>query len=235
MDRSLRSILIPVALIVAGGCAAAAVSCASKTPQPESAATTATPAPVPASAPVRTSAGGGASADPSSAGSTGSVTPGTRGQTPDERRAALDKRLNDSLDSFDAQLRKEQQKIAQDRDGRQATVTTVAASAGSTSPEPDPNAQASSGNEPTPEGPSGSHRGASESRAGRAGDLKSDKSGGGANTSGNGAVAAEIPDGNDDDVVARRLRKAAEQETDPELKDKLWKEYVEYKKNTQGK
>ena len=65
--------------------------------------------------------------------------------------------------------------------------------------------------------------------------MKSDKSGGGANASGNGAVATEIPDGNDDDVVARRLRKAAEQETDPELKEKLWKEYVEYKKNTQGK
>jgi hypothetical protein len=231
MDRSPRSILIPVALIVAGGCAAAAGSCASKTPQPESAATTATPAP----ASARTSAGGGASADPSSAGSTGSVTPGTRAQTPDERRAALDKRLNDSLDSFDGQLRKEQQKIAQERDGRQATVTTVAASAGSASTEPDPNAQASSGNAPTPGKPSGPHRGAPEPDAGRAGDLKSDKSGGGANASGNGAVAAEIPDGNDDDVVARRLRKAAEQETDPELKDKLWKEYVEYKKNTQGK
>jgi hypothetical protein len=233
MDRSLRSILIPVALIVAGGCAAAAGSCASKTPQPESAATTAPPEPEP----VRTSAGGGASADPSSAGSTGSVTAGTGAQTPDERRAALDKRLNDSLDSFDAQLRREQQKIAQERDGRQATVTTVAASAGSARPDPDPNAQASSGNAPTdlPERPSGSHRGAPEPGAGRAGDLKSDKSGGGANASGNGAVATEVPDGNDDDVVARRLRKAAEQETDPELKEKLWKEYVEYKKNTQGK
>src|SRR5438309_739141 len=55
------------------------------------------------------------------------------------------------------------------------------------------------------------------------------------NDSGNGAVANEMPDGSDDDIVARRLRKAAEQETDPELKDKLWKEYVEYKKNTQGK
>jgi hypothetical protein len=31
--------------------------------------------------------------------------------------------------------------------------------------------------------------------------------------------------------VARRLRKAAEQETDPELKEKLWKEYINYKKN----
>jgi hypothetical protein len=45
----------------------------------------------------------------------------------------------------------------------------------------------------------------------------------------------EFPDGNDDDIVARRLRKAAEQETDPELKEKLWKEYVGYKKNAEGK
>ena len=36
----------------------------------------------------------------------------------------------------------------------------------------------------------------------------------------------------DDDIVARQLREAAENETDPELKEKLWKEYEDYKKNT---
>jgi hypothetical protein len=50
---------------------------------------------------------------------------------------------------------------------------------------------------------------------------------------GNGAVAAEEPDGSDDVIVARRLRKAAEEETDPRLKEKLWLEYVEYLKNMQ--
>ena len=35
----------------------------------------------------------------------------------------------------------------------------------------------------------------------------------------------------DDDIVARQLREAAEKETDPELKAKLWKEYEEYKKS----
>jgi len=35
----------------------------------------------------------------------------------------------------------------------------------------------------------------------------------------------------DDDIVARQLREAAEKETDPELKKKLWKEYEEYRKN----
>jgi hypothetical protein len=35
----------------------------------------------------------------------------------------------------------------------------------------------------------------------------------------------------DDDIVARQLREAAEKETDPELKAKLWKEYHDYKKS----
>ncbi|MBW2193174.1 MAG: hypothetical protein JRF27_05230, partial [Deltaproteobacteria bacterium] len=35
-----------------------------------------------------------------------------------------------------------------------------------------------------------------------------------------------------DDIVARQLREAAEMETDPQLKEKLWKEYEQYKKNT---
>jgi hypothetical protein len=35
----------------------------------------------------------------------------------------------------------------------------------------------------------------------------------------------------DDDIVARQLREAAEKETDPELKEKLWQEYRDYKKS----
>jgi hypothetical protein len=40
------------------------------------------------------------------------------------------------------------------------------------------------------------------------------------------------PSGHDDDIVARQLREAAERETDPELKEKLWKEYEDYKKGS---
>ena len=40
-------------------------------------------------------------------------------------------------------------------------------------------------------------------------------------------------DAQDDDIVARQLREAAEKETDPELKEKLWKKYEEYKNSTQ--
>ena len=39
----------------------------------------------------------------------------------------------------------------------------------------------------------------------------------------------DIPDGNDDDVVARQLREAAMREGDPEVREKLWNEYRKYK------
>jgi hypothetical protein len=60
---------------------------------------------------------------------------------------------------------------------------------------------------------------------------------GGAGSKGQGpsTTPKNIPDGRDDDVIARQIREAAEKETDPELRDKLWKEYIEYKKNTQGR
>jgi hypothetical protein len=44
-----------------------------------------------------------------------------------------------------------------------------------------------------------------------------------------GPVPDDIPDARDDDIIARQLREAAMQETDPELKEKLWDEYRTYK------
>lgn len=41
----------------------------------------------------------------------------------------------------------------------------------------------------------------------------------------------DVGDGQDDDIVARQLREAAEAETDPELREKLWEEYRAYKRN----
>lgn len=46
-----------------------------------------------------------------------------------------------------------------------------------------------------------------------------------------GTRVEQIPDGRDDDIVARQLREAAEGETDPELREKLWQEYRDYKKS----
>ena len=49
---------------------------------------------------------------------------------------------------------------------------------------------------------------------------------------GNGATAQKVSAGSDNDIVARRLRKAAEQETDPAVKAKLWKEYAQYQQGS---
>ena len=52
---------------------------------------------------------------------------------------------------------------------------------------------------------------------------------------GNGATAQKVSVGSDNDIVARRLRKAAEQETDPALRTKLWKEYSDYRQGMSAK
>ncbi|MEQ9005643.1 MAG: hypothetical protein RIE74_18965, partial [Pseudomonadales bacterium] len=44
-----------------------------------------------------------------------------------------------------------------------------------------------------------------------------------------GRVPEDIPDARDDDIIARQLREAAMQETDPVLKERLWDEYRRYK------
>lgn len=49
---------------------------------------------------------------------------------------------------------------------------------------------------------------------------------------GTSSIPPDIPDGKDDDIVARQLREAAESEQDPELREKLWDEYRKYKKRT---
>jgi hypothetical protein len=45
----------------------------------------------------------------------------------------------------------------------------------------------------------------------------------------NTTVPDDVPDARDDDIIARQLREAAMNETDPELREKLWEEYRRYK------
>lgn len=171
---------------------------------------------------------GGTASGSGAAGSAGSVL------TPDERRAVLDRRLDESLGSFDKTLAGEQARNAAERDSRAAT------GAGSAS------------GDDTVGGGLGD--GTLASAGGRQGDLRSEnaerdartaaqgggqgESGGGngqdrgtVSGAGSGGPDRSRPSGEDDDIVARRLRRAAEQETDPELKEKLWKEYEDYKRN----
>jgi hypothetical protein len=99
----------------------------------------------------------------------------------------------------------------------------------------------------SPAGKEGAEEGREEGGASAGGKAGSTESGGsyenvpvtdgpveGATTAGSkpSDQQAKRPSGSDqdDDIVARQLREAAEKETDPELKKKLWKEYEDYKK-----
>ena len=44
----------------------------------------------------------------------------------------------------------------------------------------------------------------------------------------------DVGDGHDDDIVARQLREAAQNEKNPELRERLWDEYRAYKRGTGG-
>ncbi len=208
-----------------GGAGGAAPTAAT---QPATASTGAAADPVSGAAP----AGGG----PGAAAAAGANGPG---QTSDERRAAIDKRLDDSLGSFDADLRTEQQRVAQERDARRATAAGSATAdqqgADKSADSPGTASTEAPQEDADRSGVPGRHPGRAKPRD-PSGDLKSEKAGKKPDdNAGNGASAREIPDGSDDDVVARRLRQAAQQETDPELKEKLWQEYIDYKRNAQGK
>jgi hypothetical protein len=51
---------------------------------------------------------------------------------------------------------------------------------------------------------------------------------------GTAARPPDVGDGADDDVVARQIRRAAESESDPALREKLWDEYRKYKQGSKG-
>lgn len=48
-------------------------------------------------------------------------------------------------------------------------------------------------------------------------------------SAGNGAIPEDIPAANNDDAIAAQIRLAAESETDPQIREKLWNEYRKYK------
>lgn len=141
--------------------------------------------------------------------------------TADERRDVLDKSLDESLGEFDKTLEKEQQRTAAERDARTASAGSGSSEgAGRTAAEPG-----------SREGDLRSERGVAASNAENQAGDRQDRGTVGA---GSGAPNRGVESGDDDDIVARRLRRAAEQETDPELKEKLWKEYQDYKRNAKG-
>ncbi len=159
--------------------------------------------------------------------------------------AALDSELNDSLSEFDEMLLKELDLIQAKSAERMQDLAQEAAAAAKRLREkgidldsPADESAESEAKETAEESESDADKESTDNQGEQAskegeGDnqvAKSDSSRQGAEgtprkQSGHGS-------GEDDDIVARQLREAAENETDPELKEKLWKEYEDYKKNT---
>ena len=179
-------------------------------------------------------------------------TPGPldRGQTDAEKIALLDAELGNSLSEFDEKLLREQNELAE-----KSRAASTGQSGDNKEPGAGASAKAGEGQGEKTEGEAkdgtGKKNGESAAESGeKTGDSEQqaqDSADGNDSAGGNDKVAsagsaggdktktsapADIPDGRDDDIVARQLREAAENEQDPELRDKLWEEYRNYKNRT---
>lgn len=165
--------------------------------------------------------------------------------TTSERNARINREFERSFGVFDNHMRTEQATIAGQRGGRggsggrQGNSGEAGAAAGSSSEgagesdQPGSGGQAGSGDKSAQGNGQNSGQGQS-GRNGQGGNGQTGGGGYGGGPQGGGGPAtapADIPDGSDDDVVARQLREAATAETDPELREKLWQEYRNYKKS----
>lgn len=165
-----------------------------------------------------------------SAGSGGKKAPAAA--THEEEVAALDSKLGDSLAEFDQLLLEETRRARTRRvDGGSGSPGGSGGGAASTKA-----SQGSGAGSKTPgAADTGDHSSAPRRTTGKTGSPGGPIEGSDPGTAGaTAAVPPDVGDGNDDDVVARQIRKAAESEPDPELRKKLWDEYRRYKQGTKG-
>ena len=134
-----------------------------------------------------------------------------------EQVAILDRQLEQSTSDFDAMILEEQQ--------RQREEARERANRNAEREQPEPAGAATSGRSPYNNDVAmggGSSTGGGMGGASRGGGAPPD----------NPAIykaPEDIPDGSNDDVVARQLREAAMREPDPKVRDRLWNEYRKYK------
>lgn len=162
-----------------------------------------------------------------------------------EQVAMLDEKLNNSLEAFDKLLLDEARK-ARTREAEAGAASGGGGGSGNGS------GKRSAGSRGATSGGDGSAE--SERRGGEASESGTERSAkggphgaaqdgspggpvGGREPGAPGSPSASAPppdvgDGNDDDIIARQIRKAAEAESDPELRKKLWDEYRKYKQGS---
>ena len=173
-----------------------------------------------------------------------------RGQTDAEKIAMLDAQLGASLSEFDEKLLREQKELAEKSRTGSAGDGDEQAGRGQGAPGSSGEGEGENQQVQSGAGAGGAAGESAESKSGESGQQKSSKdqaetggevaeaseqvaSAGGTTDEGrqrsHSSVPPDIPDGKDDDIVARQLREAAETEQDPELREKLWEEYRRYK------
>ena len=149
--------------------------------------------------------------------------------------AALDKEFNESLAQFDDRLLNEMDKIRADSADKLQDLAQEAAEAAKRLRDKgvDLDTSGSESTETAGEQQEESDENRQTETTGDSADTEN-ASQEGSRKEGQGASVDDRrrADYEDDDIVARQLREAAENETDPELKEKLWKEYEDYKKSS---
>ena len=157
----------------------------------------------------------------------GPVSAPTPGQTRSERVAAIDAELQASVAEFDGLLQREQLEL-------ERTARNPGSQGGGAAGSGQGN-QASEGNQ-------GSESEQAASRGDVFGEVPEEQAPPGEGDGSRGTVGPpesgpgatipdDVPEAQDDDIVARQLREAAENETDPELRERLWEEYRRYKES----
>jgi hypothetical protein len=131
-----------------------------------------------------------------------------------EQVAILDRQLEESTRDFDGIIYEEEQRQREAARQREATPNTESA--------------AGSGETAAREAPDFGG-GMASAGAGSVGGGIGGRSGAPPPDGVKYPPPGDIPNGNDDDVVARQLREAAMREADPEVREKLWNEYRKYK------
>jgi hypothetical protein len=140
----------------------------------------------------------------------------------------LDRRLGSSLSEFDEQMLQETERTRAERPAGGETAGGEGTEVGSGSRGGEgrgDETRTATGAQP----PATKQQGGAEEQTGPVSSAGQGKVRGGRGRHGGGATPPGISDGSDDDVVARQLREAAESETDPALRERLWEEYRRYK------
>ena len=145
--------------------------------------------------------------------------PGDNADGTPQEGGGHDGELDEALEDFDGEILAERE-VIRDRSNEGAGAE------GSSIPMPS-GSEGGSGGDVADGSPPGAEEG-SDTPGGPMGVPRA-RSAPPAPVAGAGQIPDDIPDAMDDDIIARQLREAAMQETDPELKEKLWDEYRRYK------